>query len=63
MNGFGTPTVAAITTAYRVDSVIMLPVINWGTGIATSVAQNTGAGVHKRARKCLFAGILSLGSE
>lgn len=57
MNGFGTLTVAAITTAYRVDSVIMLPVINLGTGIATFVAQNTGAGAHKRARKCLFVGI------
>ncbi|MBQ2697563.1 MAG: MATE family efflux transporter [Clostridia bacterium] len=57
MNGFGTPTVAAITTAYRVDSVIMLPVINLGTGIATLVSQNTGAGDHARARDCLKAGI------
>lgn len=57
MNCFGTPTVAAITTAYRVDSIIMLPVINLGTGISTVTAQNVGSGEYKRARKCLFVGI------
>lgn len=57
MNGFGTPTVAAITSAYRVDCVILLPVINLGTGIATVTSQNTGAGEHKRARKGLLVGI------
>lgn len=56
MNGFGTLTVAAITTAYRVDCIIMLPVINLGTGISTVVSQNTGAGEHKRARRCLYVG-------
>ena len=35
MNGFGTATVAAITTAYRVDSIILLPIINLGAGIST----------------------------
>ena len=44
MNGFGEQTVAAITTAYRVDTVIFLPIINFGSGIATMVAQKTGAG-------------------
>lgn len=56
MNSFGTLTVAAITTAYRVDTIIMLPVINLGTGISTVTSQNTGAGEHKRAKRCLFVG-------
>lgn len=56
MNGFGTQTVAAITTAYRVDSVILLPIINLSAGISTVVAQNTGAGNNQRAKKTLIIG-------
>ena len=56
MNSFGSATVAAITTAYRVDSVIVLPLFNFGTGISTLTAQNTGAGEHRQARKCLYVG-------
>jgi Na+-driven multidrug efflux pump len=57
MNSFGTQTVAAITTAYRIDSIIMLPMINLGAGVSTIVAQNTGAGNHVRAKKGMFAGM------
>lgn len=42
MNGFGEQTVAAITTAYRVDSVILLPVIQFGSGCSAVTAQNLG---------------------
>lgn len=42
MNGFGTLTGAAITTAYRIDSVLLLPVINLGTGIAIITSQTIG---------------------
>ena len=56
MNGFGTQTVAAITSAYRIDSIILLPIINLGTAISTAVAQNTGAGKPGRARRGLAAG-------
>ena len=58
MNSFGTSTVAAITTAYRIDRVIMLPVVNLGTGIATITAQKVGARDNKRARQCLYVGLL-----
>ncbi len=58
MNGFGEKTVAAITTAYRVDSVILLPIINLGSGIATVVAQNIGAGQEDRAKKTLKIGLV-----
>ena len=60
MNGFGEQTVAAITTAYRVDSVIILPIVNFGSGIATVVAQNIGAGNQVRAKKALKAGMFMI---
>lgn len=60
MNGFGTQTVAAITTAYRVDSIMMLPIINLGSGISTVVAQNIGAGNEKRAKRVLFVGLVMM---
>ncbi len=60
MNGFGEQVVAAITTAYRVDSVIILPIINFGSGIATIVAQNIGAGKPVRAKKVLRTGIIMI---
>jgi putative MATE family efflux protein len=51
MNTFGEPTVAAVTTAYRVDSVLLLPIVNFSTAISTIVAQETGAGNEKNAKK------------
>lgn len=60
MNSFGTQTVAAITSAYRIDCIILLPIINLGTAISTVVAQNTGAGKHERARKGLAVGCLMM---
>ena len=56
MNGFGAQTVSAITTAYRVDTVILLPITNLGSGIATVVAQNIGAGKADRAKTAIRAG-------
>lgn len=56
MNGFGSATVAAITTAYRVDTVIMLPVTNLSAGISTVAAQNMGAQKPERARRGLLVG-------
>ena len=38
MNGFGSHTVAAITTAYRVDTIMLLPIIHLGSAISTMVA-------------------------
>lgn len=56
MNGFGTVTVAAITSSYRVDSVILLPIINLGTAISTITAQNVGANKPDRVRRSLTVG-------
>lgn len=58
MNGFGEQTIAAITTAYRVDSVIFLPIINFGSGVATVVAQNIGAENEERAKRTLKIGLI-----
>lgn len=49
MNGFGSSTVAAITTAYRIDLIILLPIINLGSAVSTMVAQSQGAGNTARA--------------
>lgn len=57
MNSFGSITVAAISTAYRVDSIIMLPVMNLGAGISTITSQNLGAGQKERVKKGLYIGI------
>lgn len=57
MNSFGTATVAAITTAYRVDSIALLPVINLGSGISTLVAQNHGAGDDKKSWRVFVTGL------
>lgn len=56
MNSFGAQVVAAITTAYRIDSMGLLPTINIGSGIATFVGQNKGAGQMDRARRGLRVG-------
>lgn len=56
MNGFGTQTVAAITTAYRVDTVALLPVVHMGTAISTMAAQSDGAGDKKRIFRFFQAG-------
>lgn len=58
MNGFGTQTVAAITTTYRVDSIVMVPIINLGSGISTLVAQDYGSGNKKRMQKTCMVGLV-----
>lgn len=56
MNGFGTQTVAAVTTAYRVDSIVMVPILNLGSGISTLAAQSYGAGNRPRAQRIFGVG-------
>lgn len=57
MNGFGEATVAAITTAYRVDTVLLLPIINLSTAISTLVAQQIGADNKEGAKKVFKLGL------
>ena len=48
MNGFGTDTVVAITTAYRIDTLVMLPIVNLGSGISAVASRHLGAGEKSR---------------
>lgn len=57
MNGFGTHTVAAITTAYRIDSIMLLPIVNLGSAISTMVAQSKGAGKKENIKSYAFSGL------
>lgn len=61
-NSFGSATVAAISTAYRVDSVMLLPVFNMSQSVATAVGQNVGTGNKERVRESLRVGLRLLGS-
>ena len=56
MNGFGASTATAVTTAYRVDSIAIVPIINLGSGISTLVAQEHVSGHTKHAKKALIVG-------
>lgn len=58
MNSFGTLTVAAITTAYRIDSIVMLPILNLSSGISTMVAQSRGAGDMEKGRSIFSSGLV-----
>lgn len=60
MNGFGEQTVAAITTAYRVDTMLLLPIVNFSTAISTLVAQETGAGNPENAKKVFRLGTIMM---
>ena len=57
MNGFGTHTVAAITTAYRLDSLMLLPLLELGTAISTMVAQSHGGGDQRKAEEYFRVGL------
>lgn len=57
MNSFGTATVVAITSAYRIDTVAMLPLINLGSAISTLTAQSCGMGDRQRVRMVRSAGL------
>ena len=57
MNGFGASTVLAITTAYRVDSIMLLPVINLGSAISSMVARAKGEENHEKIKNNLWSGL------
>ena len=56
MNGFGARTVAAITSAYRVDLIMLIPIMNLGAATSTMVAQNKGAGDREKVKGFSVAG-------
>lgn len=50
MNTLGVQAVTAITSAYRLDSLAMLPAISMASAVSTFTAQNMGAGFQDRVR-------------
>lgn len=57
MNSFGAVTVLAVTTAYRVDCITMLPIINLGAAVSIMTAHAKGAGDHQKIRETLLTGL------
>jgi len=57
MNSFGVGVVTAITTAYRIDSLTILPIINMSVAISIFTGQNVGAQNMERAKEGLRKGI------
>ncbi len=53
VNMFGTPTIAAYSIAWRIDSFATLPAMNFGLALSTFVGQNIGANKVERVKKGL----------
>ena len=58
MNQFGTLTVTAITTAYRIDTLVLLPITNLSAGISAKTAYSYAAGDADGVRRIHTAGIV-----
>ena len=58
VNRFGTDVVAAYAVAGGIDSLAMLPAMNFGQALSTFVGQNMGAGKPSRVRSGLIATII-----
>lgn len=57
MNTLGVQAVTAITSAYRLDSLAMLPAVSMASAVSTFTAQNMGARKYKRVCEGYSAGI------
>lgn len=55
VNNFGTNVIAAYSVAGRIDSLAMLPAMNFGQALSTFVGQNIGANKIHRVRSGLWA--------
>jgi len=60
MNGFGAVTVLAVTTAYRVDCIMLLPIVNLGAAISSMVARAKGAGDEAKIKSCFRTSIMMM---
>jgi putative MATE family efflux protein len=61
VNSFGTDVIAGYSAALRIDSLAILPAMNFSAALATFVGQNLGAGKGYRVRKGLITTILMSG--
>ncbi len=58
VNTFGTNVIAGYAAAIRIDSLAILPAMNFSAALATFVGQNIGAGKSDRVRRGLIATLL-----
>jgi putative MATE family efflux protein len=58
VNTFGTDVIAGYSAALRIDSLAVLPAMNFSAALATFVGQNIGAGRSGRIRKGLLSTLL-----
>ncbi len=58
VNTFGTNIIAGYSAALRIDSLAVLPAMNFSAALATFVGQNIGAGKQERVRRGLIATLL-----
>jgi len=57
MNNFGAATVLAVTTGYRIDCIMILPIINMGAAISSLVARSKGEENPEKIRSYLKNGL------
>lgn len=55
VNTFGTNVIAAYSVAGRIDSIAVLPAMNFSAALATFVGQNLGAGKTERVKRGLIS--------
>jgi putative MATE family efflux protein len=58
VNTFGTNVIAGYSGALRIDSLAILPAMNFSSALSTFVGQNIGAGKKERVRKGLISTLL-----
>jgi putative MATE family efflux protein len=58
VNTFGTNVIAGYAAAIRIDSLAILPAMNFSAALATFVGQNIGAGKSDRVKRGLIATLL-----
>ena len=62
VNSFGTNVIAGYAAALRIDSLAILPAMNFSSALATFVGQNLGAGRSDRIRSGFIATLIMSGS-
>ena len=58
INTFGSAAMAGITAVARIDQLAIMPIATLSMAMSTFVAQNMGAGLENRARKCFRISIV-----
>ena len=62
VNGFGTDVIAAYSVAMRIDSLAVMPAMNFGAALSTFVGQNLGANKPERVKQGFKATFMMSGA-